>query len=162
MRRLSHRGPCGRLPGGVRAQRPRRTSHARRERLSRPTRTDDYLQQHHPDFLQRRSGRRQRPGRGVDVLSFGNNTGFQCSPVILDDFSFTNDTGADLTLRLWLQDNSCSFIYFADGSHAKIGNTRAAMNDASLNNESPSCEFREARNMPKGKRANLTVSVSIE
>jgi hypothetical protein len=101
-------------------------------------------------------------GAGVDVLSFGNNTGFQCSPVILDDFSFTNDTGADLTLRLWLQDNSCSFIYFADGSHAKIGNTRAAMNDASLNNESPSCEFREARNMPKGKRANLTVSVSIE
>ena len=96
-------------------------------------------------------------GEGVDVLSFGNNTGFQCSPVTLDDFSFTNDTGADLTMRLWLQDNSCSFIYFADGSHAKIGKSRAALNDAS-----PGCEFLFARNVPKGKRANLTVSVSIQ
>jgi hypothetical protein len=96
-------------------------------------------------------------GDTVVVQSFGNNTGSECVPLNLGSHSITNDTNADLTLRLWLQDNSCSIIYFADGSHAKIGKNRAALNDGG-----DGCENLFDRSMPKGKSANMTVSVSIE
>ena len=54
----------------------------------------------------------------------------ECEPVSLDPVSFTNETSTDQTFRLWLQDNSCSFIYFADGGHAKVGPKQAALNDS--------------------------------
>ena len=93
---------------------------------------------------------------GVNDVSFGTNDGNQCSAVSLPDRSITNDTGATQTYRLWLQDNSCSFIYFADGGHAKVMRSRAALNDAGEN-----CSMLFADSIPKGKRANLSVSVSV-
>ena len=52
----------------------------------------------------------------VQVIAFGNNTGFECTAISLETVSFTNATEVTQTYRLWLQDNSCSIIYFADGN----------------------------------------------
>ena len=92
-------------------------------------------------------------GDGVTMVSLGNNTGGECSIVTLDPASFTNDTQATQTFRLWLQDNSCSNIFFADGDHARVSRQRAAINDGG-----DGCV---SGGTPKGKKANFRVSVSI-
>jgi hypothetical protein len=98
----------------------------------------------------------QQEGVGVVGVDLGNNSGSECSVVTLDSRSFTNDTATDQTFRLWLSDNTCSFIYYADGSHAKVTPKHAALNDSG-----PSCQNLTSPSVPKGKNANFSVRVSI-
>src|SRR5262245_23806582 len=99
----------------------------------------------------------QQEGTDVISISFGTNTGSQCAVVSLGSRSFTNETGGDQTFRLWLQDNSCSFIYFADGGHARIGPKQGALNDSG-----EGCQNLFANSVPKGKSATFRVQVSIQ
>jgi hypothetical protein len=101
-------------------------------------------------------GVNQQAASGVTMISLGNNTGSQCNIVTLSPQSFTNNTGSNETFRLWLQDNTCSNIYFADGNHAKVTPRHAALNDAG-----PSCQNEFSASVPKGKHANFSVHVSV-
>jgi hypothetical protein len=93
---------------------------------------------------------------GVAMVNLGSNSGSECTVVTLDSQSFTNNTATDQTFRLWLSDNTCSFIYYADGSHAKVTPRHAALNDSG-----PGCQNLTSPSVPKGKHANFYVSVSI-
>ena len=92
----------------------------------------------------------------VQAISFGTNTGGQCTAVTPSPMSFTNSTDTVQTFRLWLQDNSCSFIYFADGGHAKVRPKSAALNDSG-----PNCVNLTANSIPKGKTATFVAKVSF-
>jgi hypothetical protein len=95
---------------------------------------------------------------GVNIngvgTSLGDNSGSQCSNVTLPSQSFTNETGSDETFTFWLQDNSCSNIYFSTGGHASLTQKKVSLKDAG-----PACA--NYFDPPAKGKANFTVALTF-
>ena len=104
----------------------------------------------------------QQEGVGVNSMELGANFGKECHSAALASQSFTNNTTADQTFRVWLHDASCGRPFYADGGHALITASRAALNDAGSKARGADCNNWLADSVPTLKKANFSAQVSID